>query len=98
MLVDPIVEIGDRIGTEFKVLSITPDNRRGVGEQLVKFTRLYLLGKASVENVREPNKILTWMYTKLQKDGGVRDVGIERSSRHGEGDDEEDKKVLETSE
>ena len=67
----------------------------GVGEQLVEFTRLHLLGKASVENVREPSKILTWMYTKLQKDGGVRDGVIERSSRH---DDEEDKEVLETSE
>ena len=96
MLVDPIVEIGDRVGTEFKVLSVTPDNRRGVREQLVELTRLHLLGKTSVENVGEPSKVLTWVYTKLQKDGGVRDGVIERSSRHGD-DDEEDKEVLETS-
>ena len=97
MLVDPIVEIGDCVGTEFKVLSVTPDNRHGVGEQLDEFTRFHLLGKTGVENVREPSKILTWMYTKLQKDGGVRDGVIESGSRHGD-DDEEDKEVLETSE
>ena len=96
MLVDPIVEVGDSVGTEFEVCGSTPDNRRGVGKQFVEFTRLHLLRKPRVENVREPNMVLTWMYTKLQKDGGVSDGVIESSSRHGD-DNEEDKEVLETS-
>jgi hypothetical protein len=38
------------------------------------------------------------MHTKLEKNGGIDDVGVDRSSRHDDEKEEEDKEILEISE